>query len=81
MVSVVWYVDFYVLFVLWLGTSGGWGEGCLGLENHPPIPPTPYPLPQYTPEAKYKVPVEYSQLWHRVAHGKCVGVDSGVDIR
>jgi len=22
-----------------------------------------------------------SRLWHRVAHGKCVGVDSGVDIR
>jgi hypothetical protein len=45
-------------------------------------------------EAKYKVPdwwIKYRRLWHRAkvdsgiglpnAHGKCVGVDSGGDIR
>jgi hypothetical protein len=46
--------------------------------------------PRARPKAKSKVP-EYSRLWHRVkvdsgkglpkAHGKCVGVHSGVDIR
>ena len=34
------------------------------------------------PEAKSKVPDwEIKLTWHRVAHGKCAGVDSGVDIR
>jgi len=36
MVSMIWYVDFYELFVLWVGRSGVW------VKNHPLLP-TPQP--------------------------------------
>jgi hypothetical protein len=38
MVSMLWYVEFYELFVLWVGSSGGWKR------KSPTAPPTRNPL-------------------------------------